>query len=147
MPVSVAGMAVFLSPEWIADLDAAAQASNELRAAMGDISLTVQQIVAEPDAEVTSWYVAVDRGNVAVRAGRADHADVTFRQDRATATAVGRGELSAQAAFMLGRLQVGGEVALLMAHQNAFSGLDDVFAQVRDRTTYAPEQEPGPSPS
>jgi putative sterol carrier protein len=148
-------MARFLSDEWIADLDRAASSSDALRVATGDFSLTVQQVVTEPadrsDTEATTWFVSIDHGAIAVRAGRATRPDVTFTQDRATATAVGRGELSAQAAFMLGRLRVGGEVSLLTAHQGAFAGLDDVFAEVRDRTTYAEEnahrQEPGPQPS
>ena len=122
-----------LSPEWIAALDEAAQASASLRAAASDLDLTVQQVVDDGDGEVT-WYVRLRGGEVAVRPGRADDADVTFTQDRATARAIADGELSAQAAFMAGRLRTGGDLTRLLAHREALDDLDDVFADVRART-------------
>lgn len=147
-------MATFLSPEWVDALDRAATDSDALATATKGIALTVQQVVTADDApgDGTSagpgepstrapaghaaWHVVVDHGAVRVRPGVIEHADVTFTQDRATAVKVGRGELSAQAAFMLGKLRVEGDVALLMAHHTAFAGLDDVFAAVRESTTY-----------
>lgn len=135
-------MATFLSSEWLDELDQAACASQALQSATADISLTVQQVVTGGNGgnrdtnESTAYHVVVDHGSVRIRPGHADHFDVSFTQDRETATAVGRGDLSAQAAFMLGKLRVGGNVSLLMAHQATFAGIDDVFAEVRDRTTY-----------
>ncbi|HVX16798.1 MAG TPA: SCP2 sterol-binding domain-containing protein [Acidimicrobiales bacterium] len=140
-------MATFLSPEWVDELDRAASASGALATATKDIALTVQQIVtadaASPNGDASqhpgrgaAWHVIVDHGLVRVRPGQSNRPDVTFTQDRATAVRVGRGELSAQAAFMLGKLRVDGDVALLMTHHVAFAGLDDVFADVRTSTTY-----------
>jgi putative sterol carrier protein len=122
-----------LSPEWIAALDEAAQASASLRAAATDLDLTVQQVVTGGDDEVT-WYVRLRGGEVAVHPGRADDPDVTFTQDRDTARAIADGELSAQAAFMAGRLRTGGDLTQLLAHREALADLDDVFADVRART-------------
>jgi len=122
-----------LSPEWIVALDEAARASSSLREAAADLDLTVQQVVRDGDDEVT-WYVRLRGGEVGVRAGRADDADVTFTQDRATARAIADGELSAQAAFMAGRLRTGGDLTRLLAHREALADLDDVFADVRART-------------
>jgi len=122
-----------LSPEWIAALDEAAQASPALHEAAADLDLTVQQVVSDGDDEVT-WFVRLRRGEVAIRAGRAEDADVTFTQDRATARAIADGELSAQAAFMAGRLRTGGDLTRLLAHREALADLDDVFADVRART-------------
>lgn len=135
-------MAIFLSREWLDELDEAAASSQALRSATADVGLTVQQVVTPGDrgtaggGETAAYHVVVDHGSVRIRPGHADHFDVSFTQDRETATAVGRGELSAQAAFMLGRVRVGGDVSSLMAHQSTFAGLDDVFAEVRARTTY-----------
>ncbi|MEO9223416.1 MAG: SCP2 sterol-binding domain-containing protein [Acidimicrobiales bacterium] len=132
-------MAQFLSSEWVAQLDQAVQASSPLHVAMAEVDLTIQQVVtndATPDDAETAWHIAVDRGTVRVHAGRTAEPGVTFTQDRDTALAVGRGELSAQAAFMLGKLRLGGDVSLLMTHQSAFMGLEDVFADVRAHTTY-----------
>ena len=42
-----------LSPEWIAALDEAAQASSSLHEAAADLDLTVQQVVSDGDDAVT----------------------------------------------------------------------------------------------
>ena len=122
-----------LSPEWIAALDEAARTSTSLRELAADLDLTVQQVVTDDDGEV-AWYVRLRGGDVGVHPGRAEVADVTFTQDRATARAIADGELSAQAAFMAGRLRTGGDLTQLLAHRDALAGLDDVFADVRART-------------
>ena len=129
-------MVEFLSPEWIAALDAAASSSAALRDATADVAFVLQQTVTDTADGNVTWHVAVDHGDVRVRAGAAPHADVTFTQDDATARAVGSSGLSAQAAFMLGRLRIGGDVAILMEHRAAFDDLDDLFVDVRATTTF-----------
>jgi predicted lipid carrier protein YhbT len=125
-------MSRFLTPEWLDDLAAAAAAG----AGPDDEPFTLQQVVTGgPDGEV-SWSVTIGGGSFAVRPGRADAPTVTFTQDLATATAIHRGELSAQAAFMTGRLRVGGDVRLLLERQDTLIALDDVFATTRTTTTY-----------
>ena len=128
-------MATYLSPEWIEELHQALSADASVRRATADVALTVQQIVTGgPDGDV-SWHVVVDHGTVAVRPGITDDADVTFRQDRDTARKVAGGELSAQAAFMVGLLTVTGDVGKLIEHQGAFAGIDDATDAVRARAT------------
>lgn len=129
-------MVEFLSTEWIAALDAAASSSAALRDATADVAFVLQQTVTDTRDGDVSWHVTVDHGEVRVRSGPAPRADVTFIQDDATARAVGSSELSAQAAFMLGRLRIGGDVAMLMEHRAAFDDLDDLFIDVRATTTF-----------
>jgi putative sterol carrier protein len=132
-------MVGYLSDAWMHELDTAAKASERLRTAVAGVQLTVQQVIKDgPDGDVT-FHLDIADGDVSVAQGVAADPDVTFTQDHATAVAIGRGELSAQAAFMAGRLRVGGNVALLMEQQRAFSGIDDVFADVRGRTSYPPD--------
>ena len=57
-------------------------------------------------------------------------------QDWETATAISRGELSAQVAFMTGRIRVRGDLPKLVAYGNLFDGVDDVFDNLRGQTTY-----------
>lgn len=135
-PGSLPDVLRHLSPEWITALDEAARASTTLQTVAGDLDLTVQQVVTDgdPAGGEVAWYVRLRRGLVEVRPGRIDEADVTFTQDRATARAIADGELSAQAAFMAGRLRTGGDLAQLLAHREALAALDDVFAEVRART-------------
>jgi putative sterol carrier protein len=122
-----------LSPEWIAALDEAARTSTALREVAAALDLTVQQVVID-DTDEVAWYVRLRGGEVGVHPGRADVADVTFTQDGATARAIADGDLSAQAAFMAGRLRTGGDLTQLLAHRDALAGLEDVFAEVRSRT-------------
>ena len=129
-------MPAFLSPEWVTDLDRAASQNADLARATADVSIVVQQTVTDAPGGDHAWHVAVDHGSVRVLDGPAEAPDVTFTQDHATAVAVGTGTLSAQAAFMLGKLRVVGTVGLLVQHRDAFDGLDDVFAEVRSTTSY-----------
>ena len=129
-------MARYLSPEWITALDEAARSDGALAAATADIALVIQQEVkGAPDGDA-SWHVVVDHGKVRVLAGSSPAPDVVFTQDHTTALAIGRGELSAQTAFMIGKLRVGGDVGLLMTHHDAFDSVEDVFAPVRLQTEY-----------
>ncbi len=129
-------MARFSSPEWIAELDRALAADEGLKRAGADVSLVVQQTVTGgPEGDAT-WHLVVDHGEARVAPGEAERADVTFRQSYQTAAAIARGELSAQTAFMIGELRVGGDVDVLMRHQATFDGVEDVFAAVRAGTEY-----------
>src|SRR5437773_4483230 len=103
-------MALYLSAEWLAEAHAAVSTSESLRAATADVALVVQQEVTGGPNGDTAYHVVVDHGAVSVVPGRAAEPDVTFTEDHATATAIGRGELSAQAAFMIGKLRVGGDL-------------------------------------
>src|SRR4051812_10066910 len=120
-------MARFLSPEWLDELAAAAATG---RGPDGP-PFTLQQVVTgAPHGEV-AWSVTVGDGSVVVGSGRDAGATVTFTQDVDTAAAIHHGELSAQAAFMTGRLRVGGDVRVLLERQGELAALDDLFGPVR----------------
>jgi putative sterol carrier protein len=125
-------MSRFLTPEWLDDL---ADAAGAAAGPEGEPFTLQQVITGEPDGEV-AWSVTVGEGAVAVRPGRADSPTVTFTQDLPTAAAIHSGELSAQSAFMTGRLRVGGDVGQLLERQDTLIALDDVFAATRATTTY-----------
>lgn len=130
-------MTEFATVEWIAELDTAVAASVPLSEASKDISIVVRQTVTDmPTGGDFSWHVTIDSGTCRVLSGPGTTVDVTFTQDHATAQAIAAGTLSAQAAFMLGKLRMGGNVAKLMEYASAFNALDDVFTQVRANTTY-----------
>ena len=123
-------MAELLSDEWIADLAAAAATATvdpELR-------LVVQQIVTDADGSAVAYAVRLGDGGASVVAGRVEDADVTFTQDRETALAIADGRLSAQAAFMAGRLRVGGDLPTVLDRARDLAALDDIFAPARATT-------------
>lgn len=129
-------MARFLSREWIAEADEVAAASPQLAQATASAELVVQQVVTGgPDGEV-AYVVSLDRGSVGLRPGLTETPDVTLTVDWDTAVAMSTGALGAQEAFTTGRLQVRGEIGLMLRHGTALTGLNAVFAGLRDRTTY-----------
>ena len=73
----------------------------------------------------------VEGGRIQLVRGRVADPDLTFTQDRATAEAIHRGELSAQAAFMQGRLRLGGDLRRVIDRAAELTAIDDVFASTR----------------
>lgn len=123
----------YLSSEWFDAAGRALRADPGLRAASAGVHLVLQQTVEDPDDPVT-WHVRMHDGEVDLLVGPAPAPTVTFRCDRATASGVHRGELSAQGAFMAGQLRVGGDTRALLAHQALLTGLDDVLGTLRGGT-------------
>lgn len=128
-------MAEFLSPEWINDLATAARSAE----VAPDLHLVVGQIVRAGAGGEISYVIEISEGKVHVRAGRVEDADITFIQDRATAAAIARGDVSAQAAFMAGHLRVGGDLRAVLARSRELAALADVFAGARATTTFSAE--------
>ena len=124
-------MARFLTAEWIDALDAAAGTA----VVPAGVSLVIQQIVSDGDGDVRYYLVMAD-GRLAVRAGEAAAPDVTLVQSREVAEALSRGELNAQRALEAGRLKLRGDIGHLARHGKALGTVQDVFAAVRDATTY-----------
>lgn len=131
-------MAEYLSGAWIDDVGSAVAADDELRRAARGVRATVQQVVVGAPGGDVAWHVTIDDGAVAVHPGPAAAPDVTFEEDYDAARRMTAGELSAQAAFMTGRLRVRGDLPLLVRHQPAFAALAAATAAVRSRTTYPP---------
>lgn len=122
----------FLTDAWVAELDAAAR---DVRLP-ADLSIVVQQVVLADRGEASEYTVRIADGRASVTRGRADDAHVVFTQDRPTAAAIAKGELSAQAAFLAGRLRVGGDVRQVIDRARDLQVLDDVFGPTRAVTTW-----------
>jgi putative sterol carrier protein len=121
-------LAGFLTDAWLDDLDAAARVA-ELPT---EASLVLQQVVTDgPDGHEVAYALVVRDGRVRVERGRAGNPDLVFTQDRATAAAIHRGELSAQAAFMQGRLRLRGDLRAVVDRAGELAAVHDVFASVR----------------
>ena len=126
----------YLSAEWLDAAQRALSADDAVAKAAGDAQLTVQQVVTGgPDGDV-AYHVTVDHGTVRVTPGEAADPTVTFIQSWDTAAAIGRGEQSAQGAFMTGLIRVRGDLPKLVDYGDVFGGVDDVLADLRTQTTY-----------
>ena len=124
-------MVQFLSGEWIAALDEAAQQAT----VPGGVRLTIQQVVTGDGQEV-SYHLVLEEGRLRVHPGDAERADVTLVQSRDVAAALSRGELNAQQALEGGRLKLRGDIGHLARQGKALTAMDDAFAAVRADTTY-----------
>ena len=125
-------MTRFLTPEWIADLDAAAREA----AVPAGVRLTIQQVVTGEGDDDVRYHLVFDDGRLRVRPGQAAAADVTLVQTREVAAALSRGELNAQQALEAGRLKLRGDIGHLAREGRALTAVADVFAAVRATTSY-----------
>jgi len=109
----------FLSEEWASAVTAALQGHEGFKNAIGSADLTIQFNTSDaPDGEV-DYYLQASGGHATMGLGALEGADVTVKQTYDTATAVSKGELNTQTAFMTGKLKVSGNLAKLMMHQGA----------------------------
>ena len=125
-------MVRFLSPEWLAALDAAAREAT----VPAGVRLTVQQIVTGGGGDDVRYHLVLDHGRLRVHAGEAAAADVTLVQTREVAAALSRGEINAQQALEAGRLKLRGDIGRLAREGKALTAVEDVFAAVRATTSY-----------
>jgi putative sterol carrier protein len=109
----------FLTEEWAKDVTAALNNHEGYKNAIGAADLGIQFNTDDgPDGEV-DYYLKSSGGTSNVALGELDDADVTVKQSYDTATAISKGDLNTQTAFMTGKLKVSGNLAKLMMHQNA----------------------------
>jgi hypothetical protein len=128
-------MARFLSDEWFA------AAAPDSAPATSPVELVIRQVVTGgPEGDVHYLVVVagdrawIERPAPPTRPRR--EADLTITNTWATATAIAKGELSAQRALMEGRLRVSGNLTRLYRVDRDLAGLDAVPPAVRAATTY-----------
>ena len=129
-------MVTYLSDEWMQQAGAALADDAALSAATADLDLTVSYEVTGAPGGKCSYALLFDHGTVALEPGPHPDAPVSFSLDYETAAAVARSELSAQAAFMQGRLKLGGDVTVLIRDGAVFDGIQDALAGLRADTRY-----------
>ena len=112
-------MSKFLSEEWAAEVTAALGEHPGFKNAIGSAELGIQfEVNDAPDGDV-EYYLQSTGGNTVLSVGALENADVTVRQSYDTASAISKGELNTQTAFMTGKVKVSGNLAKLMMHQSA----------------------------
>ena len=111
-------------------------AVHRLVEATADLDMTVAyEVTGAPDGK-RSYGIAFGGGPVSVVRPAPADAPVSFSLDYDTAAEIARGELSAQAAFMQGRLKLGGDVNVLIRGGAVLDGVADALADLRTRTEY-----------
>jgi putative sterol carrier protein len=114
-------MSKFLSEEWAGEVTNALNNHEGFKNAIGAADLGIQFNTTDaPDGEV-DYYLLTSGGNATLTIGSLEDADVTVKQSYDTASAIAKGELNTQTAFMTGKLKVSGNLAKLMMHQSAIA--------------------------
>lgn len=109
----------FLSAEWAKAVEDALNSHPGFNSAMGNADLGLQfNVSGAPDGDL-AYYLKASGGTTSLSLGSIDGADVTIGQTYDTATAIAKGDLNTQTAFMTGKLKVSGNLAKLMMHQAA----------------------------
>ena len=126
----------YLSLAWLRELSREVEEHPVLADLAAEHSIAVTQVVTDgPEGDVT-YHLVVGDGRATFGAGPADDEDVRMSQSWPTAVAVATGALNAQEAFITGRILLVGDRQKLMAAQPVFAALDQVFAAVREHTSY-----------
>jgi putative sterol carrier protein len=127
-------MMKFLSEEHMAAGTEALSVDTAFLEAISGVDLGLQfNVSGGPDGDV-SYYLQVADGSSTLELGDLEGFDASVSSDYESASAIARGDLNVQMAFMTGKIKVGGNMAKVMMHQtllNEFtrvsSGLDLEF--------------------
>ncbi len=112
-------MSKFLSEEWASEVTAALSQHQGFKNAIGSAELGIQFEVSDGPEGDAEYYLKSSGGSSTMAVGTLENPDVTVRQTYDTATAISKGELNTQTAFMTGKVKVSGNLAKLMMHQSA----------------------------
>lgn len=127
-------MAEFLSPQWVAEFDAALRASP-LRADASGTTLAFELEARGADGRVRSHHVTIGPEGARAANGPASKPDLVLVTDEETAFALHRNDCNAQAAIASGRLRIRGDLAAFSRHAATIATLSDLFATLRAATT------------
>ena len=114
-------MSKFLSEEWATAVTTALNGHEGYQNAIGAADLAIQFETEDGPDGAVNYYLSSSAGSSSMALGDIQDADVTVKQSYDTASAISKGELNTQTAFMTGKLKVSGNLAKLMMHQNAIA--------------------------
>jgi hypothetical protein len=129
-------VAEFLSPAWVADLDATLRTAPGLAPLAGDEPIVLELRVRRAGGVEHAHHIVCSPDGVRALDGQSPEAAIVLSTDEATATALHRGDVTAQAALASGQLRLGGDLDAVARRSDAFGALGDVFAALRATTTF-----------
>lgn len=114
-------MAKFLSQDHMTASTEAMNADSGFQNAMLNKELKLQFVVTgAPEGDV-QYHLDIADGSAAMDLGELEGADASVTSDYETATAMAKGDLNVQMAFMTGKIKVGGNMAKIMMNQGLIS--------------------------
>ena len=79
-----------------------------------------QEVTGTPEGDISYGFILED-GKVQLVRGEVEGPEATITQDYDTAAALSKGELNGQAAFMSGKLKIGGNLMKMMTLQGVLT--------------------------
>lgn len=122
----------YLSESW---LEAADKALGGMTVGTTERLAVGYEVTGTPRGKVRYALIA-ESGTVSVSPGAASEPDATMTLDYDTAAEITRGEISPQAAFMQGRLKLGGDVLVLINRARELASIGDALAGLRSETEF-----------
>ena len=123
---------VYLSNEWVEELNNAAQSHKGLKKATTDIELVVEYRVINEETFI--WQINIDKGVIEIYVGNKHEPDVWFETDRSVAISLFEGTINPLNAVIEGTMQIGGDPRELIEASGMFEQLEDVFETIRTMT-------------
>ncbi len=126
-----------LTPEWLRQLGAVTGAI----AADPAVSLVIQQMV-EGDPPLR-WHVVIAGGSVDTVRGTASDPAMTLSTDRDTAIGIATAQISAQRAFLEGKLRIAGRINALIEARTVLEEISDALREARTSENFTDPTPPG----
>ena len=123
---------VYLSNEWVEELNNAAQSHKGLKKATTDIELVVEYRVINEETFI--WQINIDKGVIEIHVGHNDEPDVWFETDRSVAVSLFEGRTNPLNAVIEGTMQIGGDPRKLIEASGMFEQIEDIFETIRSAT-------------
>jgi len=123
---------VYLSNEWVEELNNAAQSHKGLKKATTDIELVVEYRVINEETFI--WQINIDKGVIEIHVGHNDEPDIWFETDKSVAVSLFEGRTNPLNAVIEGTMQIGGDPRKLIEASGMFEQLEDIFETIRSVT-------------
>ncbi|MBU39876.1 MAG: hypothetical protein CL430_04855 [Acidimicrobiaceae bacterium] len=120
---------VYLSHEWVMELNKVAQSHKGLNEAMANIKLVVEYRVI--DEKIFVWQININKGRVEIYVGKNYEPDVWFETDRPAAVSLFEGRTNPLNEIIDGTMQIGGDPRKLFVASEILKNLEDVFEEIR----------------
>jgi putative sterol carrier protein len=120
----------FLSDDHMDAATAALNANDAFVNSIANINMGLQFHVTEAPAGDLDYHLSVGDGAAKMATGELDGAEVSITSDYETATALFKGDLNTQMAFMTGKIKVAGNMAVLMMNQGVINQWGVAIADV-----------------
>ena len=111
----------FLSDDHMAAATAALAGDDDFGGSIANLNLGLQFEVTEAPEGDIRYYLSVADGAATMAIGELDGADASIASTYETASAMFKGELNVQMAFMTGKIKVQGNMAVLMMNQGVIN--------------------------